>query len=74
MGAKGCHSRSASDVDHLFLRRLDMEISERSDRRDLVPRSQIEHIGGTDSRWTILTGRWRGDADIEAEDPLPFWI
>ena len=74
MGAKGCHSGTATDVDHLALGWFDVEIPEGTDGRYGVARLEIEDIRGTDAGRAILTEWRRGDADIEAESPLVLLI
>ena len=61
------HAGAAPDIHHFFLRRPDVEITERADRRDRVAGSQAEHVGRTDPGRAVLS-RWRrSDADVKAQ-------
>lgn len=59
------HARSTSNVYHLFLRRLDVEVAEGADGVHLVARLQVEEVAGAKTRRAILPRRRRRDAHVE---------
>ena len=61
------HAGAAADVDHLPLRRLDVEIAEGPDGGDGVAGLQAEDVGGADAGRAVLAGWRRRDADVETQ-------
>src|ERR1019366_5457846 len=61
------HAGASADVDHLALGRFDMEIAERTDARDDIPRLEAEDVAGADARRAILPRRRRRDAHVEPQ-------
>src|SRR5580693_1240835 len=68
------HSSSASDVNHLALGGLDVEIAKWPDCRNCVPRFQVEDIARADTRRAVLSRRRHRDANIEANRRFRFLI
>ncbi len=56
VGAQRSHAGAAADVDHLPLRRLDMEIAEGADGGDDVARLEAEDVAGADAGSAVLAG------------------
>src|SRR5580698_934478 len=67
MGAQWRHACASADVDHLVLRGLDVKIAEGADGGNGVARLEAEDVARSRAGRAILTGRRRGDADVEAE-------
>src|SRR5579862_3667130 len=57
MRTKRSHSRTAADVDHFALRRLDMKVAEWKNRGHSVARLQVEDITGAYSGRAVLARR-----------------
>src|ERR1700677_863605 len=70
VGAERGHARTAADIDHLALCRLDMKVSKWANARNHVARFQMKNKARSDSWRAVLTGRRCRDPDIEAECSL----
>ena len=70
MGTERSHTSAATDVDHLSLRRFDMEISEGAYAGNDVTRLKAEHIARSDAGSAILAGGWRCNANVESQREL----
>src|SRR5688572_20888781 len=74
VGAERSHAGAAAEVNHLALRRLDVERAVRRDGGDGVARPQIEHVAGSDARSAILSRRGRRYPNVEAQRAIELII